>query len=156
MSDSTLDQERQKRRQVILDGISQDIKQTDIAAQLGVSRWVIKNDIKYMRINRDPDLKSAIEGREQVRAEKRPDLASASEARFKSMTGMTLKEKSFRNMIDFYKPSLKAIMKAKDQNAAIMKLPKSARGPLVRNGIITKGWHGREITSDAREYMEKK
>jgi len=72
------------------------------------------------------------------------------------MTGMTLKEKSFRNMIDFYKPSLKAIMKAKDQNAAIMKLPKSARGPLVRNGIITKGWHGREITPDAREYIEKK
>jgi hypothetical protein len=156
MSDPTLDQERQKRRLVILEGISQDINQTEIAAQLGVSRWVIKNDIKYMRINRDSELKRAIEGREQVRAEKRPDLASASEARFKSMTGMTLKEKSFRNMIDFYKPSLKVIMKAKDQNAAIMKLPKSARGPLVRNGIITKGWHGREITSDAREYIEKK
>ena len=81
MSDSTLDQERQKRRQVILEGISQDSKQTDIAAQLGVSRWVIKNDIKYMRINRDSELKRAMEGREQVRAEKRPDLASASEAR---------------------------------------------------------------------------
>ena len=156
MSDSKMDQERQKRRQVILDGISQDIKNSEIAVQLGISRWVIKNDIKYMRVNGDSELKHAIEKREQVRAEKKPNLASVSEERFKRMTGITLKEKSFRNMIDFYRPSLMVIMNAKDQNAAIMKLPKSARGPLIRNGIITKGWQGREITSDAREYMARK
>jgi hypothetical protein len=156
MSDPTLDQERQRRRQVILEGISRDIKQSNIAAQLGVSRWVIKNDVKYMHINRDPELKRAIDGREKVRAEKRPDVASASEKKFMNMTGMTLKEKSFRNMIDFYKSSLTVIMNAKDQNAAIMRLPKSVRGPLTRNGIITKGWHDREITSNALEYLAKK
>lgn len=73
--------------------------------------------------------------------------------RFLRMTGMTLQEKSFRNMIDFNRHELMKILNSKDQNAAIMKLPKSVRKPLMHNGIITSGWHSREITPHAREYL---
>jgi len=43
------------------------------------------------------------------------------------MTGITLEEKSFRNMIDYNKSALMKILKSEDQYAAIVKLPKSIR-----------------------------
>ena len=69
--------------------------------------------------------------------------------RFLGLTGMTLQEKSFRNMIDFNKHELLKILKSKDQNAAISRLPKNIRRNLLHNGIITKGWHKCEITEQA-------
>lgn len=145
--------ERRKRRPIILEGIGRDLKHSEIATQLGVNRWVITNDLRLMRSSGDPELKQAQEAQEQIRVMKQSVSAHARNERFLRMTGMTLQEKSFRNMIDFNRHELMKILNSKDQNAAIMKLPKSVRKPLMRNGIITSGWHSREITSHAREYL---
>ena len=143
---------------MILEGISQDLKHSEIATRLGVNRWVIMNDLRLMRYNRDPELRQAQEAQEQIREKKRSVFAREKKhvkhnERFLDMTGMTLQEKSFRNMIDFYRPDLMKVLNSEDQNAAILELPKSIRRPLVHNGIITKGWHYREITPHAREYL---
>ena len=145
---------------MILEGISQDLKHSEIATRLGVNRWVIMNDLRLMRYNRDPELRQAQEAQEQIREKKRSVFAREKKhvkhnERFLDMTGMTLQEKSFRNMIDFYRPDLMKVLNSEDQNAAILELPKSIRRPLVHNGIITKGWHYREITPHAREYLTK-
>ena len=145
--------ERRKRRPIILEGIGRDLKHSEIATQLGVNRWVITNDLRLMQRSGDPELKQAQEAQEQIRVMKQSVSAHARNERFLRMTGMTLQEKSFRNMIDFNRHELMKILNSKDQNAAIMKLPKSVRKPLMRNGIITSGWHSREITSHAREYL---
>ena len=150
--------ERLKRRLVILNGLSQDLKQSEIATKLGVNRWVIMNDVRHMQYHGDPELKEAMEAQKQIQEKK--SLASEREKkyaihneRFQNMTGMTLKEKSFRNMIEFHKRELMKILKSKDQNSAIMKLPKSIRRTLIHNEIITKGWHTREISSNALKYL---
>jgi hypothetical protein len=69
------------------------------------------------------------------------------------MTGITLKEKSFRNMIDFNKHELQKIMRSEDQHAEIIKLPTSIQKTLKKNGIITKRWRDNEITERAQEYL---
>jgi len=69
------------------------------------------------------------------------------------MTGITLQEKSFRNMIDFNKHELLKILKSEDQNAAIFKLSTSIQKTLKKNGIITKRWQDNEITERAQEYL---
>ena len=73
--------------------------------------------------------------------------------RFLGMTGITLQEKSFRNMIDFNKYELLKILKSEDQHAAIIKLPASIRKTLKKNGIITKRWQDNEITIKTRDYL---
>ncbi len=149
---------RKKRRLIILEGISQDLKPSEIATQHGANQWVIKNDIKFMRYNGDIGLERAEEAQAQIREKKA--LLSAEEKehfkqnkRFLSMTGITLQEKSFRNMIDFNKHDLLEILKSEDQNAAIFKLSTSVQKTLKRNGIITKRWHDNEITERAQEYL---
>lgn len=149
---------RRKRRPIILKGISQDLKHSEIAAQLGVNRWVIMNDLRYMQYNGDSELKQAQEAQRQIRAKKRSITIRDKtyikhNERFLRMTGMTLQEKTFRNMIDFYKPELLKILKSNEQSAAIMNLPKNIRRTLMHNGIITDGRHHREIASDARKYL---
>jgi predicted ArsR family transcriptional regulator len=152
--------ERQKRRLIILKGISQDLKHSEIANQLGVNRRVVLNDLKIMRYNGDLELKQAQKAQEQIRAKNQSDFTrdkihAKHNERFLNMTGMTLQEKSFRNMIDFNQHELMKILKSKDQNAAIFELPKSIRRTLMHNGIITKGWNNREITSRARKYLSQ-
>jgi len=69
------------------------------------------------------------------------------------MTGITLKEKSFRNMVDFNKHELLKILKSEDQHAEIIKLPTSILKTLKKNGIITKRWQDNEISERAQEYL---
>jgi hypothetical protein len=69
------------------------------------------------------------------------------------MTGITLQEKNFRNMINYNKRELLKILKSKDQQAEIIKLPKSIRKTLKKNGILTKKWQDSEITKSAQEYL---
>jgi hypothetical protein len=152
---------RQKRRPIILEGISRDLKHSEIASQLGVNRWVIINDLRLMRNHGDTELRQARRAQEQIQTKKQSALMGEKKSvihneRFLRMTGMTLQERSFRNMIDFNRHELMKILRSKDQNAAIFRLPKSIRKTLVRNGIITKGWHGREITTNALEYLTVK
>jgi hypothetical protein len=144
--------ERQERRLIILEGINQGLKHSEIATQLGVNRWVIVNDLKFMRNNGDPELKVLQKAQEQIRVNK-PSVASMSNERFLNMTGLTFQEKSFRNMIDFNKHALMKILNSKNQNAAIMGLPKSIRNTMKNNGIITKGWHKCEITLKTLDYL---
>jgi len=150
--------ERKKRRLIILKGISKDLKPSEISAQLGANQWVIKRDIKFMRYNGDFGLKQA--ERAQVRVRKQKVVLLTMEKthfkqneRFLGMTGISLQEKSFRNMIDFNRPELLNILKSKDQHAAIMKLSKSVQKTLKKNGIITKRWQDNEITERAEEYL---
>jgi hypothetical protein len=69
------------------------------------------------------------------------------------MTGITLQEKSFRNMIDFNKHELLKILKSEDQHAAIFKLSTSIQKTLKKNGIITRRRQDNEITERAQEYL---
>ena len=149
---------REKRRLIILEGISQDLKHSEISAQLGTNRWVIMSDIKYMQNNGDLGLKQAEKVQAQIH-EKKVLLLSKEmnhfkqNERFLGMTGITLQEKSFRNMIDFNKHELLKILKSDDQHVAIVKLSTSIQKTLRKNGIITKRWHDNEITERAQEYL---
>jgi hypothetical protein len=116
------------------------------------------SDIKFMRRIGDLGLIQAEEAQVQVREEKVLLLIQEKghfkqNERFLGMTGITLQEKSFRNMIDFNKYELLKILKSEDQHAAIIGLPKSIRKTLKRNGIITKRWQDNEITERAQEYL---
>ncbi len=144
--------ERQERRIIILKGINQGLKHSEIATQLGVNRRVILNDLRFMRNNGDPELKEAHKAQEQIRVNK-PSVASMNSERFLNMTGMTFQEKSFRNMIDFNKHVLMKILNSKNQHAAIMRLPKNTRRTLKNNGIITSGWNKCEITLKTLDYL---
>jgi hypothetical protein len=160
MLENTLDStvERKERRLSILKGISQDLKLSEISAQLGALRWVIKRDIKFMRYNGDFGLRKAEKAGAQVRKQK--VLLQTMEKRhfkqnerFLGMTGLSLQEKSFRNMIDFNRHELMKILKSKDQHTAIMKLSRSILKTLKKNGIITKRWQDNEISERAEEYL---
>ena len=136
--------ERQKRRPIILEGISQDLKPSEIATQLGVNRWVIMTDLRCMRYNGDPELKQAQKAQDQIRAKKQLVLTSEKIhakhiERFLRMTGMTLQEKTFRNMIDFNRQNLMKILKSEDQNTAIFRLPTSIRKTLKKTESSLKG-----------------
>jgi hypothetical protein len=124
--------ERKKRRQIILKGISQDLNPYEISAQLGANRWLVKSDIRFMRRNGDLGLKEAEKAQIQVRNKKAALLEREKEhfkqnERFLNITGITIKEKSFRNMIDFNKHKLLKILKSEDQHTAITRLPKNIR-----------------------------
>ena len=86
---------RKKRRPIILKGISQDLKHSEIADQLGANRGLIMSDIKLMRRNGDPGLKKAEKAQVQAR-EKKVLLLKKEKKHFKQnerflrMTGITL------------------------------------------------------------------
>lgn len=150
---SNFTSEREKRRLMILEGISQGLRPSEIAAQLGVNRWVIMNDLRLMRYNGDPELRQVERAQERIRVEKKGSVARVRDDRFLRMTGMTFQEKSFRNMIDFYKPELMRILRSENQYAAILNLPKSVQRTLKNNGIVANGRLKREITPHARMYL---
>jgi len=152
---------RNKRCLIILEGISQDLGHSEISAQLGANQWVVRSDIKYMQRNEDPGLILAKEDQAQIREKKALLLTEETRhfkqnQRFQSMTGITLQEKSFRNMIDYNRHELINILRSEDQNAEIFKLSKSIQKTLKRNGIITKRWKDNEITERAQEYLTNK
>lgn len=149
---------QQKRRLVILKGISQDLNNSEISAQLGATRGVLMRDIKLMRSSGDLGLIKAEKAQVLVREKKVLLLKTGKRQvkqneRFLGMTGITLQEKSFRNMIDFNKHELLKILDSKDQNTAISRLPESIRRTLKNNGIITEGWHECELSLKALDYL---
>ena len=142
--------EHQKRRPLILKGISMGLKPSEIATQLNVNRWVVKSDLKKMRHQEDSKLKQAMKKAQELQ-EKKPSITSKLNERFLQMTGITLEEKTFQNMIHFYQPELIKILQSDDQADAMSKLPKDIRRSLIKNGIITK-FRG-EITKKARNSL---
>lgn len=128
---------RALRRKSILDGISRKLSYGEIASRLGIRRRELVSDIKSMRRIRDPDL---LEAQRVAVAKVNEEKRSASKKReelFYNMTGMTLREKTFQNMIHFYKPELVSILNCGDQEAAIRGLPNSVRKTLTKNDILT-------------------
>ena len=147
-----------KRRQVILQGISHDLKYSEISAQIKVKRGVIKSDIKKMRKSGDLGLKKAEETQEKIR-EKKNSLTTKNMDHYKqnekymSLTGITLQEQSFQNMIDFYRHELLKILRSNNQHIAIRRLPSSIQNTLKRNGIVVKQWQDNGISQRAQEYL---
>jgi len=130
--------EYEAHRQTLLDGISQNLNYIEIAAQLGIRRGDLLKELKAMRLKRDPGLREAQRtAQAKIQAEKQV-VSTRREERFHGMTGMTLQEKTFQNMIHYYKQELMAILRSKDQDAAIRNLPQSTRRTLMHNEIITK------------------
>lgn len=145
-------EEQEKRRQALLDGISQNHSYKEMAAKLGVRRGDLMRDLKAMRRNGDPDLREAQRiGKAKTNEEKRL-VSRRQEERFLNMTGLTLKEKSFQNMIHFHKHELMNILRSGDREAAIRGLSKSTRRTLIHNGILTDRSKP-EITQQAREQL---
>jgi hypothetical protein len=147
--------EHETRRLIILDGINRGIPYSEIAAELGVHLWVVMGDLRKMKHDRDPALKEAyMKAEERTQTEKRK-LANIPDEKFHMMTGMTLKEKTFRNMISFYKPELLKIARSENESEAIRKLPNSVRRTLKHNGIIVQGWKTPELSEIALTHLSR-
>jgi hypothetical protein len=149
-------QEQETRRLDILKGINNGFGNVKIAAELGIPLGVVINDLKRMRHNRDSELAQAyVNALNQVR-EKKLSVAELSNDRFYHMTGMSLTEKTFNNMMSFYRPEIRKIYKSDIEGTMIRELPSSIRRTLKKNGIIARGWSSPQLTSKAREYLANK
>jgi hypothetical protein len=146
--------DQEKRRPIILEGLSRNMKTSEIASQLGVKKWVIKRDIRKMRYNRNPKLKRAYKTADEAKEKNMRSKANRAEEKFQDMTGMTLEEKTFLNMLHYYRPELVKILSSNDENPAINKLASSTKRCLKKHGIIVTGWKESEITPKARKYLE--
>jgi hypothetical protein len=152
MSDSKL--ERDKRHPIIIRGIRNGLRHSVIAKQLGVTKRKIRNDLHFMRYNKDPELEKALKAQAEIQGKKQL-LATINNDKFLDMTGISFQEKSFRNMVEYNKHELMRIINSKNQHVAIMRLPKSTRKSLINNGIITSGWKKSEISPKTMHYLFK-
>ena len=135
----------------IISGIDQGHTSTQIAAELGVRKWRVLNDLRAMNYNKDPELKQAYLNKEtRANANKQSQII---DDKFHSMTGMTIQQKNFENMINYYKAELRMICESKDECIAIMGLSSLVRNTLKRNKILA--WHSRKmhLSAKARDYL---
>jgi hypothetical protein len=140
-----------ERRRELLNGISNNLSYSEIAARLCVGRGELLREVNFMRRRGDPELREAIRAG-QVKADlQRHSATEKREESFIDMTGMTLREKSFQNMVEFYKPEIMSILSSDDHEEAIRRLPDSTRRILVQNGILTR--RKPEITKQVRELL---
>ena len=149
-------EDRESRRFTILEGISKNLSYLEIAAQLGVNRWTINSDIRRMKYDRDPKLRQMYQKRKELINLNKQMSAQKRDNRFYGMTGMTIDEKMFQNMIDFHRHELEKVMDSKDESHAISKLSRNARKILKRNKIINYGCGYYEITPKARNFLTSK
>ncbi|MBN1683297.1 hypothetical protein JW865_07075 [Candidatus Bathyarchaeota archaeon] len=145
----------EERRIIIIKGINQDLTSLEIARKIGVNKWQVMKDIKAMKYNKDPDLRQAYIDRESRLLKKKQSKNNLREKKFINMTGKTIQEKTFENMINYYKPELNLIIGSKKEYLAIMKLDKSIQRVLKHNEIIDGGRDRRQISKKAREYLTK-
>ena len=143
-----------ERRQVILKGIRLDRSITKIAAELGVRRWTVLNEIRVMRHANDPELKLAYNEKEESTRISTQHKINKRNERFLKMTGMTFQEKNFLNMLNFYKSELKSVHKPDDENRIITSLSTNIRKTLRRNSIITNVGGKTRLTEMARNYLD--
>jgi len=145
--------EPEDRRLMILKGIGQDLKSSEIATQLGVNMRIVMKDLRTMRYNRDPELIKAYKDRAARALANRQLFTKVRDERFHLMTGMTFQEKNFENMISFYRPELMKILSSKKEYVAIMDLSKGVQRTLVHNEIIAGRKYRRRISSKARSFL---
>ena len=153
MNNITINDERESRWPTILEGISKNLTYSDIAGRLGVTRWLIQSDIRKMQRVKDPDLLLAFKAREEYQKANNNKYVKKLETRFYDMTGISIEEKMFQNMMHFYKAEIKKVIIAKNENSAIRNLPKKIRVNLMRNKIVTKSINQYEITAKAHNYL---
>jgi hypothetical protein len=152
-----------KRRTIkekILDGIKKDKKYIDIAEELGITRWTVKKEVNKMQYNSDPRLHSAKKIQKKIQKEKYEELRSQmnhvkQNTEFEKSTGITLKEKTFRNMVEFYQEELLDALTSSNQGTVISKLPKNIKNTLKKNNIITDTSHSKELTPKAKQYLKE-
>jgi hypothetical protein len=144
--------EYETRRQTLLEGISHNLNYTEIAAQLGVRRGDLLRDLRAMRNSRDQGLRDAQRKAQAKISDEKQAASRRRDDTFHSMTGMTLHEKSFQNMVHYYKAEITAIMRSSDPENAIRRLPQSTRRTLMHNGILTKR-NRPKITAQARSQI---
>jgi hypothetical protein len=142
-----------ERQSAIIEGISRNLKPSEIASRLRVSKWVVVKDIKKMRYQRNLELEKAYEIAKKRRKKKARPIAVRAEKRFQEMTGMTLEEKTYINMLHYYKTDLLEIFDSNNENHAIQRLPSSTRRCLKKHDIITSGWKDSEINEKVRSYL---
>ena len=143
-------QKREARRLDIIDYISKGYGTVNIANRLEVPLWTIIGDLKRMQHNRDSKLKDAYSYAREQTLVKKQLTANLPGKKFQRMTGMTFQEKTRNNMMFFYRPELRKILKSENQGDAIRELPNSVRKTMKRNGLITSGWKYLEVTDYAR------
>jgi hypothetical protein len=143
----------EERRLMILSGIRQDHTNMEIAAEMGVGKWTVLNDLRAMSYSKDPELKQAYADKETRLHAGKESVKNLRDEKFLNMTGMTFQEKNFRNMINYYKAELQLIYKSKDECIAITGLSTDIRKTLKRNEILT-GHRGKiQLTDKARDYL---
>jgi hypothetical protein len=142
-----------ERRQIILRGIDQDHSTIEIAAEMGVRKWMVLNDLRAMNYSRDPELKQAYLDRETRAHSGQQYITNQRDDRFRKMTGKTFQEKNFENMISYYKAELDVICKSKDECAAIMRLSNEIRRTLKRNEILSGYRRKMQLSEKARRYL---
>ena len=133
-------QEQETRRIDIIDGIYKGFGYSKISIKLDVPLWIIKKNLRRMQRNSDSELKEAYRNAKEQLEVKRQLTANLPSERFQLMTGMTFKEKTFSNMLSFYGPELRKILKAENEGDALRDLPDSVKKTLKRNRIITNNW----------------
>lgn len=106
-----------------------------------------------MQHKRDPELGQMYQKRDELIMANKQMSAQKRDNRFYRMTGMTIDEKMFQNMIHFHKPELKKVMGSKNESKEISKLSRNVRKILIRNKIIIRGWGKYEITPKARDFL---
>ena len=109
-----------------------------------------------MKYDKDPELRKRYLERDEFINLNKGKRVKKLNSRFLRMTGLTIDEKMFQNMIFFYRSELKKILNSKDENRTICKLSKNIRKTLQRNEIITKGWGKLVITPKARIFLISK
>ena len=144
--------EHEVKRQILLKGISQNLNYTEIANSLGVRRGDLLRNLKTMRYSGDQGLRDAQRAAQAKISAEKQVVSRRREERFHAMTGMTLQEKSFQNMLYYYKTEITTILRSKDPEAAIRDLPQSTRRTLMHNGILTKR-NKPQITPQARSHL---
>ena len=147
------DMQVEEQRSTSLEGIGDGSRMTEIADRLGVKLLVVRREVRTMQYQRSPELKVAREKAYSNLMAERGAASSKSGERFMEMTGLTFQEKTFQNMVDFYKPELRRILESENQYAAILRLPKSVLRTLRGNEIILRVRGGFEIASGARRYL---
>ena len=147
--------ERAARRLTILDGINGGLSHEKIAEKMGIQPRMLRRDLKRMRRIKDPELKQAYKKALERVLEKKLAVSNIPGEKFHAMTGMTFKEKSFSNMMSYYKPELSKILKSENEYDAIRKLSKSVRKTLKKNGIIGRVRKNSELTRLARTYLSR-
>ncbi len=147
-----------EHKQAVLKGIRENLAYPEIASQLGVSLFTLRKEVWLMRRYGDKELVEAESMRMEIKSKNEnlnPKSFVVQENRFLNMTGMTLEEKTFQNMVEFYRPALIAILRAKDQAVEIGALPKRDRTTLFRNEILQGGRNSRTwiLSARAKKYL---